>query len=601
MMDPVLMFPGQGAYFGGAVRTLCEIYPEARDLFARIDEVGASVGEPRVLPVLTDPSDPSPEVMASDAIEALHLAVYGIPVFHFQYLERQGVTPSLLVGHSQGEISALTCAGAFSVADGARIVHLRNAVLRSWARPGGMTALGVSVARAEAIVAAVGDSALAVACHNAPRQTVVAGPYAGLKRVHAVAEALEVWSRPLRLPFAVHCRQMADVAGPFRQALEGIVQRPLRYPVYSPVEGRFYRDDDDLLSCVVSHLLRPVRWLEALRELHADGADVFVQLGAKDPLTRTVTESLPQVTAVGCYGSRMAREELTAVARRFTTTTAAAAESPAAVTAGGPAATEPPAPASAPVPASAPAPAPVQAPVQAPVPVPASVPDPASASASVPAPASVSAALPAPAAPAPAPVPVPVAVSVSDSASVPVVPAAASAASVQQPVASEPPQAPVLRTEPVPVPGQEPELEQGPEQEPEPELELKPGPVPELEQGPEQETELQPVPEQEPELQPVPVPGRGRVSETGPAGGNTRTSILAELRTFYAEALEYPPDVLEEAADLEADLGVDSVKQAELLSRVVEHWELPPLPEDYRVSDYITLGQVADLVLAGRG
>ncbi|MBK0373082.1 acyltransferase domain-containing protein [Streptomyces sp. RB110-1] len=447
IMEPVLMFPGQGAYFGGAVRTLCETYPEAQSLFTLIDETGASVGEPPVRPALTDPSDPSPEAMAADAIEALHLAVYGVPVFHFQYLERHGVTPSLLIGHSQGEISALTCAGAFSAADGARIVHLRNAVLRSWARPGGMTALGVSVAQAEAIVAAAGDPALAVACHNAPRQTVVAGPHAGLKRVHAVAEALDIWSRPLRLPFAVHCRQMADVAGPFRESLAGIVQHPLRHAVYSPIEGRFYRDDDDLLSCIVGHLLRPVRWLEALRDLHAGGADTFVQLGAKDSLTRTVSETLPQVTVSGCYGSRIAREELTAVAQRFGTTTT-------------------------PLP---------------PAPAPAAAPEPA------------------------------------------------------RPVRSQAPQPPQ-----------------------------------------------------------APAPPAEREAEPDGADADPRAVVLAELRAFYAEALEYPQDVLEEAADLEADLGVDSVKQAELVSRVVEHWGLPPLADDYRVSDYITLGQVADLVLAGR-
>jgi hypothetical protein len=51
-------------------------------------------------------------------------------------------------------------------------------------------------------------------------------------------------------------------------------------------------------------------------------------------------------------------------------------------------------------------------------------------------------------------------------------------------------------------------------------------------------------------------------------------------------------------ADLEADLGVDSVKQTELLARVAEQYALPPLPDDFRLADYTTLGRIADLVMA---
>jgi acyl carrier protein len=65
---------------------------------------------------------------------------------------------------------------------------------------------------------------------------------------------------------------------------------------------------------------------------------------------------------------------------------------------------------------------------------------------------------------------------------------------------------------------------------------------------------------------------------------------------MYAAALEYPEEVFTPDVELEADLGIDSVKQTELLARVSEQYGIPPKPADFRLSDYNTLGRVADFV-----
>ncbi|MGW4563067.1 acyltransferase domain-containing protein [Streptomyces sp. NPDC004561] len=77
-----------------------------------------------------------------------------------------------------------------------------------------------------------------------------------------------------------------------------------------------------------------------------------------------------------------------------------------------------------------------------------------------------------------------------------------------------------------------------------------------------------------------------------------RDEVLGELRTLYAEALEYPEEVFEGGAQLEAELGVDSVKQVELLSRVSKRYELPPRGADFRLDPYNTLDAIADFVIA---
>ncbi|MEU4849547.1 acyl carrier protein [Streptomyces gilvosporeus] len=88
---------------------------------------------------------------------------------------------------------------------------------------------------------------------------------------------------------------------------------------------------------------------------------------------------------------------------------------------------------------------------------------------------------------------------------------------------------------------------------------------------------------------------------TGARGGSrSRAQVLDRLRALYAEALEYPPDVLTDAAGLEADLGVDSLKQTALLRRVMEEFALDDPPGSLNLATLGTLADVADHVMSSK-
>lgn len=84
----------------------------------------------------------------------------------------------------------------------------------------------------------------------------------------------------------------------------------------------------------------------------------------------------------------------------------------------------------------------------------------------------------------------------------------------------------------------------------------------------------------------------------GPAGPVNRDQVFAELAQLYGAALEYPPEVFAAGTELEAELGVDSVKQTDLLGRVAKHYLLPAPAAGFRIIDYPTFGHVVELVLA---
>jgi acyl carrier protein len=80
-----------------------------------------------------------------------------------------------------------------------------------------------------------------------------------------------------------------------------------------------------------------------------------------------------------------------------------------------------------------------------------------------------------------------------------------------------------------------------------------------------------------------------------------RDRLFKELVAIYAEAMEYPPEVFTETVELEAELGIDSVKQTEIMGRLGELYGLPPMPANVRISDFKTMGAVVDLVFANQG
>ncbi|MFI6933299.1 acyltransferase domain-containing protein [Streptomyces sp. NPDC050287] len=120
--------------------------------------------------------------------------------------------------------------------------------------------------------------------------------------------------------------------------------------------------------------------------------------------------------------------------------------------------------------------------------------------------------------------------------------------------------------------------------------------------------EPEPEQEQEPEQAPgavTPEPvapetesQEDRARQAPPDAALDRDELFAELRTLYAEALEYPEEVFEAGVQLEAELGVDSVKQVELLTRVSQRYGLPPREADFRLAPYNTLDAIADFVIA---
>ena len=533
----VYLFPGQGAYLDSVFAELGGWRSELGEVFDQIDAVLRETGlRDPISPQLFARRPPSLEDLVRDDPDLLQLALFGTSAAVGSVLLAEVGRPSVLVGHSLGEIAALTAAGALSVRDGAFIVAQRNAALRTAGHPGGMLALGVNARRASALVELMGDPGVAVAAENSPRQTVVSGSEDQLLLAADVAGRMGISATRLHSPYPFHSPLMAEASEVFERAIRGVRQAPLRVPVYSPISGRCYHDGDDLPSVLASHLTLPVRFLDAMRHVHGDGADVFVECGARNALSGLVAKSLPEVATVPCLTGpspvdslRGALSWLTGAESEQPARSGSRADSGSRTDSGsradsGPRSDSPAEPRS----------------------------------------------------------------SGADRAGVLEDLRALYAEAVEYPVEvftedvdleADLGVDSVKQTELLARVAQRYGMPEGAEG-------IRVGDFPTLGHIADLVVRYTSAEAAVPEQ---------RTGEVSPA--LNRHAVLEDLRVLYAEAVEYPVEVFTEDVDLEADLGVDSVKQTELLSRAARRYGMPERAEGIRVADFPTLGHIADLVV----
>jgi [acyl-carrier-protein] S-malonyltransferase len=200
--------------------------------------------------------------------------------------------PTAAAGHSLGEFTAITAAGALQFPDALRLVRRRGELMQAADPSGGMAAvLGLNM---DAVAAAIGGTGVIVANDNAPGQVVVSGPKDALPRA---SEALRAAGAkrvlPLRVSAAFHSPAMRQVAPELARAIAATPFRALRYPVITNVDGEVHEHASELPELLERQVWSPVRWVAVVRRAAALGADSFVEFGPGAVLTGLVRRIIP--------------------------------------------------------------------------------------------------------------------------------------------------------------------------------------------------------------------------------------------------------------------------------------------------------------------
>jgi [acyl-carrier-protein] S-malonyltransferase len=227
-------------------------------------------------------------------------AIFSVSVAALRALERAGVEPAYVAGHSLGELSALVAAGALSFEAGLTLVARRAEAMQRAAddRPGSMSSvIGLSVEGVEMAVAAARDGdVLAIANDNAPGNVVVSGEWPALERLPAAAKELGAKRvLPLNVGGAFHSPLMAPAADIFRSSLSAAPLRDTTIPVIANATAEPVTSAEELRELLARQLTGPVRWTESVRRLAEMGVDTFVEVGPGTVLSGLIKRTVDGV------------------------------------------------------------------------------------------------------------------------------------------------------------------------------------------------------------------------------------------------------------------------------------------------------------------
>ena len=297
-MALAFIFPGQGSQSPGMGRDLADAFPIARETFQEVDDALEQKlsrlifeGPPDELTLTTN---------AQPALMAVSMAVVRV-------LEREGGfrladKVALVAGHSLGEYSALTAAGALPVAVTARLLRLRGQAMQEVVPPelGAMAALLGAEAdlAAEICAEAAQGEVVELANDNGGGQSVISGHRSAVLRAIEVSKARGV-KRGMLLPVSApfHSSLMGPAADVMAEALAAVSMAPPAPPLVANVTAARVSEPAAIIDLLVRQVTGTVRWRECVAAMVAMGCDRFAEIGAGKVLTGLMKRNAPDATA----------------------------------------------------------------------------------------------------------------------------------------------------------------------------------------------------------------------------------------------------------------------------------------------------------------
>lgn len=288
-MKKAYIFPGQGSQFPGMAKALYEGNAKGKELLEKANEILGF----RITDIMFEGT--------ADDLKATRVTQPAI-FLHSVALAKcyEGFRPDMVAGHSLGEFSALAAAEAISFEDALRLVYIRATQMQLCCEkvPGTMAAIvGLPDEKVEEICAAC-EGLVIPANYNCGGQVVISGEKAAVEQACEKAKA-EGAKRalPLAVSGAFHSPLMEPARVELGKAIEETkIVEPI-CPIYQNVSAQAVTDPDTIKKNLLAQLTSPVKWTQSVRNMLADGADYFMEIGPG-----TVLQGLVKRISAGTEG-----------------------------------------------------------------------------------------------------------------------------------------------------------------------------------------------------------------------------------------------------------------------------------------------------------
>lgn len=229
------------------------------------------------------------ETTVAQGAELIHQTAYTQPALFalevglFRYFCELGVKPTIVCGHSVGEISALCAAGGVSLQDGLRLIEARGRLMQELTGDCGMLAAAITEADARLLV--VSHSAeVSIAAINGPESIVLAGSNSILTELAAQLEARSIKTTALKVSHGFHSPQMAGMLDTYRETIRSISFQEPEIPIVSCVSGSLLGDELYTEEYWMQQVRQPVQYFRAISGIAESGNSIFMEFGPQPVL-----------------------------------------------------------------------------------------------------------------------------------------------------------------------------------------------------------------------------------------------------------------------------------------------------------------------------
>lgn len=286
-MSKAYVFPGQGAQFVGMGKDLYESNPTAGELFDKANEI---LGYCITDIMFNGTDDDIKQTKVTQPAIFLHSVITALCLDDFK--------PDMVAGHSLGEFSALTAAGALSFEDGLRLVYARAMAMQGACEAESSTMAAIINLPDETIEQICEEiskdgSVVVPANYNSPGQVVISGNVAAVKEACTkLKEAGAKRALPLAVGGAFHSPLMEMARLELAKAIEvAPVCKPI-CPIYQNVDALPHTDPAEIKDNLLKQLTSPVRWTQSVKNMLDDGMTEFVECGPGNVLSGLIARIL---------------------------------------------------------------------------------------------------------------------------------------------------------------------------------------------------------------------------------------------------------------------------------------------------------------------